>query len=60
MEEQIKLTIQRRLGYIMGLLEVSNNETLKKEVKKHIWDLSDDIIELVNKEQAQHDRQNNN
>ena len=58
MEEQIKLTIQRRLGYILGLLEVTGNEVLKRETKKHIWDLSDEIIELVNKEQDNNDTRN--
>ena len=45
------------LCFVDGL-EATNNEILKREVKKHIWDLSDEITELVNKEKANNDNYN--
>ena len=35
----------RKIGEIMELLEVSENEPLKKAVKKKMWDLSDELKE---------------
>ena len=61
MQEKIQAIIQRRMGYIMGLLEATNNDILKREIKKHIWDLSDDITELVNnKEESQNEKRKHN
>ena len=51
MEEKFKITFQKYIGRIMGLLEVSNNNALKREVKKTLWDLSDELEESLKKEE---------
>ena len=42
----------------MGLLEVSNNQALKKEVKNHLWELCDLIIN--NNEEVKNETKTNN
>lgn len=49
---------QKRVGYLMGLLEVSNNQSLKKEVKNHLWELCDLIIN--NNEEVKNETKTNN
>lgn len=43
-KSKLQELFQKRVGYLMGLLEVSNNQPLKKEVKNHLWELCDLII----------------
>lgn len=65
MESKITITksklqelFQKRVGYLMGLLEVSNNQPLKKEVKNHLWELCDLIIN--NNEEVKDETKTNN
>ena len=65
MESKITITksklqefFQKRVGYLMGLLEVSNNQALKKEVKNHLWELCDLIIN--NNEEVKNETKTNN
>lgn len=60
MQEEIKNKFQSYIGRSMGLLEITGNEQLKRELKKILWDLSDDIQELVKKEEIKNDTDKTN
>jgi hypothetical protein len=56
MQEEIKNIFQSYIGRAMGLLEMTGNEALKRELKKVLWDLSDDIQEkVIKKEEIKND-----
>jgi hypothetical protein len=44
-DEQLLQLFNKKIGETMELLEVSNNDALKKPVKKKFWDLLDAIKE---------------
>ena len=57
-KSKLQELFQKRVGYLMGLLEVSNNQPLKKEVKNHLWELCDLIIN--NNEEVKNETKTNN
>lgn len=57
-KSKLEELFQKRVGYLMGLLEVSNNQPLKKEVKNHLWELCDLIVN--NNEEVKNETKTNN
>jgi len=49
-EPEFNKEFSRLLGKLMMLLEVSNNEHLKKEVKSSLFDFSDKVKEINTRE----------
>ena len=52
-EQEFKKEFNKTMGKILTLLEVSNNQALKREVKSVLFDFSDNIRERAITEKEQ-------